>query len=352
MDKLNPKEKRDLRKNCEYAIQQFGDNWIENEDSRKHPLWGFFGISTGISELGELGLALKCLQLKENFSELLDRLRSSDKFNGAHSEITIGYWLLKSGIPFEFLKPKKKDKSPDIKIRSSERDLILEITAKDYPEDYLKTFQNNRKILVLLHFNSSGLSAHLKNHRPLLSSYTTDEIIHTCEDLIEKAKISGFEELHIPKVIDLYIFSQENQERVPKKDRVFIFKLPKFDEYARIRGTIQQKVKQLNHDMPGVLLIFDRFFWPSRKIGHFTSKLRHELEEKIYENPNLSALVIIMQFADISEDYRNIVRENQSSISMKTYDPKTGISKYKVVVFNKYARFPLSDEEKGILKKM
>ena len=38
MDNLNPEEKRDLRKNCEYAIQQFGDNWIENEDSIKSTL--------------------------------------------------------------------------------------------------------------------------------------------------------------------------------------------------------------------------------------------------------------------------------------------------------------------------
>ena len=192
----------------------------------------------------------------------------------------------------------------------------------------------------------------MKNHRPLLSPYTTDEIFRACEVLVEKAKVSGFEELHIPKVIDLYIFHEDHKEKVPKKDRVNIFKMPKTDEYARVRGTIQEKARQLNLDLPGVLLIFDQFFWPSSKIGYFTSKLRHELEEKIYENPNLSALVIITQFGDTSNDYRNIFKENELSISTKIYEYKSGISKYKVVIFNKYARFPLSDEEKEILKKI
>ena len=157
MDRYNPDEKQELRNNCEYAIQQFGENWIDNKDSRKHPLWGFFGMSPGISELGELGLALKNLQSKEHFSDLLDRLRSSDNFNGAYYEIIVGYWLLKSGISFEYLKPKKKEKSPDIKLKSSQRDLILEITTKEYSEDYLKTYQNWRKISNLLMLNSSGL---------------------------------------------------------------------------------------------------------------------------------------------------------------------------------------------------
>ncbi|MCX5635433.1 MAG: hypothetical protein NTW55_06325 [Planctomycetota bacterium] len=282
MDSYNPDEKLELRNNCEYAIQQFGDNWIQNEDSRKHPLWGFFGMSPGISELGELGLALKKLQSKENYSDLLERLRSSVKFNGAYYEIIAGYWLLKSEISFEFLKPKKNDKTPDIKFSSSQRDLILEITTKEYSEDYLKTFQNCRKISNLLLLNSSGLRYHVKNHRPLLSPYTTDDILQACEVLLEKAKVSGFEELHLQKIIDLYIFREGNQEKVPKKDRVNIFKMPKSDEYARVRGTIQKKAKQLGQDLPGVLLIFDPFFWPSSKIGFSTSKLRHELEEKIY----------------------------------------------------------------------
>jgi hypothetical protein len=345
MDWLNPEEKKDLRKNCEYAIQQFGDNWIDNEDNRKHPLWG-------ISALGELGSALISLQSEEHFSEILDRLRSADEFNGAYSEIVIGYWLQKSGTPFKFLKPKKKGKSPDIEVNSSRFHFIIEITTKEYPEDYLKVFQNYRKISYLLMSNSNGLSYSLKNHRPLISSATTDEIIQSCEDLLEKAKNSGFEELHMSKIIDLYLFRQENYERVPKKYRGFHFKFPKFDEYARVRGTIKQKTRQLTHDLPGVLLIFDSLVFPSQNIGYYTLKLRHELEETIFEFPKLSALVIITQFGDTSGDYRNITKENDSSISIRTYDPKTGISKYKVVIFNKYARFPLSYEEKEILKKI
>jgi hypothetical protein len=196
------------------------------------------------------------------------------------------------------------------------------------------------------------LKFHVYNHRPISSPFTVDEIIEKCKDLAKKAEVSGFEHLHIPKVIDVYFFKDEFQEKVPKKHRVFLFQMPKTDEYSRVRGTIQEKAKQLHRGKPGIILIFDEFFWPSRKIAHFTAKLRHELEEKIFEFPELSAFVLILRYCDTSGDTRNILQENESAIAMRICNQKSIDVKYKVIIFNKYAKFPLSDEEKDILKKI
>jgi hypothetical protein len=349
MDNLNPEEKKDLRKNCEYAIQQFGENWLDSEVSKIHPLRGFIGNTIGLSELGELGSALQVLQSQENFSGIMDRMQSPDQFYGAYSEVLVGYWLKKTGVNFEYLKQKTKT-SPDIRINSSQRDLVVEITTKEYPDDYLKAYQNYVKFSNGLQFNRMGLNVYAISRRPLISSHHADEIFHKCENLIEIAESSGFEELHLKKIIDIYVFRPENLERVPKKHRSFSFQMPKTDEYARVRGTIKEKVRQLNHESPGILLIFDQHFWPSSKIGHFASRLRHELEERIFEHQNISALVIITQFGDTSADKRNVIRKSDASIAMKTYNPKSNVSRYKVVIFNKYAKYPLNDDEIKILK--
>jgi hypothetical protein len=352
MDNLNPEKKRDLRKNCEFAIRQFSEDWLDREESKIHPLRGFLGSSIGVSELGELGLAIRLLQSQENFPKIMERLRSPNQFYGAYSEVLVGYWLKNAGVNFNYLKPKKKSSSSDIRIHSAQRDLIFEITTKDYPEEYLKAHQIFSKFSNTLLFNKKGLSVCALNHRSLTSEHHADEILRTCEDLIEKAAVSGFEELHLKKIIDVYILRPENMERVPKRHRSFTFIMPKTDEYARIRGTIKEKARQLNQNVPGVVLIFDQHFWPLRHIGHFATKLRHELEEKIFEYPNLSALVLITQFGDTSLDKQNIIRENDSWIAMRTFDPKSIISKYKVVIWNKYATYPLNEDEREILKKI
>jgi hypothetical protein len=257
MDHLNPEEKQDLQKNCEYAIRQFGEDWLDREDSKKHPLYGFVGSSIGVSELGELGSAIQLLQSQENFSGIMERLRSPDQFYGAYSEVLVGYWLKKSSVNFNYLKQKTKT-TPDIRINSAQREFTIEITTKDYSEEYLKAHQIFTKFSNVLLFNKKGLNVFAINHRPLTSPHHANEILRKCEDLIEKADISGFEELHLKKIIDVYVFRPENIERVPKKLRSFSFQMPKTDEYSRVRGTIADKTRQLNQDTPGILLIFDQ----------------------------------------------------------------------------------------------
>ncbi len=56
---------------------------------------------------------------------------------------------------------------------------------------------------------------------------------------MEKAKKSGFEEFHMPGIIDIYIFKKENVEKVPKEKRVMQGRTPDFDELSRIKGTIK-----------------------------------------------------------------------------------------------------------------
>ncbi|MDL5502571.1 MAG: hypothetical protein QSU88_05080, partial [Candidatus Methanoperedens sp.] len=76
-------------------------------------------------------------------------------------------------------------------------------------------------------------------------------------------KKSGFEEFHMPGIIDIYIFKKENVDKVPKEKRVMQGRTPDFDELSRIKGTIKTKQIQLRTKNPNVLLIFDSLLWPS-----------------------------------------------------------------------------------------
>jgi hypothetical protein len=258
---------------------------------------------------------------------------------------------MKSEVSFDFLPIKKKGKTPDIVVKSSNRNLIVEVTTKDYSEDYWVAYQNDRKISMWEFSLPREFGYYKKIHRPLLSSGTVEEILSKCEKLRVEVENTGYGEFHIPHTIDYYLFRWGNEERVPKKNRVNRGKYPVTDEYNRLRGTIKDKVKQLNSNSPSILVIIDPMFFP-RKLRYFDKKMRLELEETVYRYPNLSAVMIIAQFADTAEDYSNQLIENDRSISMKTYDPKTLFSTYKIVILNKFAKFPLTVGEKGFIKKI
>ncbi len=291
-----------------------------------------------------MGFGIKTLERKENFNDILKRLLSEVTFQSAYSEFRVGNSLIKAGVSFEFIKP-KNEKNPDIVIHLENRDIFLEVTTKDIPEDYMKASHNENKILGFLFSKMETVNCYVDILKPL-STPRTEEIIKKCEELVIKAKESSFEELHIPKIIDVYIFKKENRGMVPKEKQVTRSKIPDFDELFRIKGTIKSKQSQLKAENPGILFIFDSNFWPEN-MEVFYSKLIDALEETVYEFTNLSAVIINIE-TYLSDDTQ-FIKEDATHIIIDNNLSRLGS---KVIILNKYAKYPLSREEIEILKKI
>ncbi len=348
-------EKQELLRNWGYLRAFLVEDWFKKEENKFHPLRHYFYNSAPwcLRWMGELGLAIESLKEKENFDGIRKRLLLSDAFEEAYYELRVGYSLLNSGVSFEFLKPSKikKKKTSDIVVNMGDRKIFLEITKKNNPKDILNSSENFHKISWFLlskggqTYNDFGFYYDVL--KPL-STPRTEQILKICEDLLEKAKKSGFEEYHIPNTIDLYIFKRENVDKVPKEKQVTRGMSPVFDELSRIRGTIKDKEVQLRTENPNVLLIFDSLLWPLEK-DLFYSKLVDTLEETIYQFTNLSAAVIYIESYYFSEE-ESFIKEGGNYIAMHGNDKKLLRSKNKVIILNEFAKYSLLAHEIEILK--
>lgn len=348
MNHLNAEEKRELRFNCEYAIRCFGKDWETREESRSHPLWGFFGFSIGILLLGKFGEALQNLKKKENFHEIVKRLHHKDQFEGAFSEIMIGNNLLKAGIQFQFLKPNIR-KTPDIVLDYSGKEINLEITEKETSAEYQRASMNLHEIDKSLHSLPNNCYFFYQIHKPLSSSRTED-ILQKCQKMKYNVSTTGFEEYHKSGIIDLYIFKRENEQKVPIEHRTISAQLPITDDIRRLKVKISNKSKQLCDEKAGILVVVDNDFWPGEDEKQSNLNLKNNLEEHICDYKNISAFVIINNFAIADIHHTEFLVEEEYFISMMTYNPKTLFTTNKIIIFNEYAKNPLSQEERELVK--
>ena len=348
---IEEEEKGEIINNWKQLRANLGEDWLKNEKNDDHPirLYLFNRAPWSIRWVSELGLGISSLKNKENFNDVFKRLLSVREFRGAYYELRVALSLLKLGVSFEFLNPSDK-KTPDIKIISDTRPMFIEITKKNVPEEYTCRSKNYNRILNFLFSKTSekNLDFYCDIQR-LLSTPRSEKIMKESEKLVELAKVSGLEHYHDDE-IDIYIFKKENRSLVPKEKQVIQGRMPNCDEIYRIRTTLKQKVTQLEHYSPGVLLIFSDLFWPSEDIELLYKNLVDVLVVTVEEYPKLSALVVYIETYNAFDDDDAFMRTGKNYISIKGYDKNLLRSRNKVIIFNEFADCPLLQNEIGILK--
>jgi hypothetical protein len=210
--------------------------------------------------------------------------------------------LLKSDVPFEFLKQRMTKKTPDIKIISDIRPMFIEVNQKNEPENYKRASKNYNTIVNFLFSKTSekDLDFCCDIQRPL-STPRAKKIVEESKKLVGLAKVSGFKHYH-DEEIDIYIFKKGNRNRVPKEKQVIQGRMPNFDELFRIKTTLKNKVTQLDNYSPGVLLIFDDLIWPSENMELVYKNIIEELVVTVEEYPKLSALVVYIETYNAFDD--------------------------------------------------
>jgi hypothetical protein len=348
---IGEEEKKEIIQNWQQLRITLGEEWLkENAD---HLLRAYLlnRAPWSIRWVSELGFGIGALKNKANFDNILERLRSSrsfDQFYAAYYELWVALSLLKSGIPFEFLKPAKKMKTPDIKIISDIRPLFLEVTKKNAPEKYVHASKNYHKVWYHLSSKTSGKDLDFCcDLQRVLSTPRAEKVMKETDKLVEQVTVSGFEHYQEDK-IDIYIFKKENGNLVPEEKRVNQGIMPGFDEILRISGTIEEKAPQLENHAPGVLMVFDDLFWPY-EIEPFYKNLIDKLVATVEEHSKLSALVLYIETSRAFND-ESFIKTGNNYIAIKGYDEALQRPKNKVIILNEFADCTLLHDEIEILK--
>jgi hypothetical protein len=349
---IDEEEKKEIVKNWWQLRTNLEEDWLKNEKNDEHPLKVYYLFNRApwcIRWVSEFGFGISSLKNKENFDDIFKRLLSVKEFRGAYYELRVALSLLKSDVPFEFLKQRMKKKTPDIKIISDTRPMFIEITEKTEPKNYTLASKNRNTIVNFLFSKTSEKDIDFCcDIQRSLSTPRVEKIVEESKKLVELAKVSGFEHYH-DEEIDIYIFKKGNRKQVPKEKQVIQGRMPDFDETFRIKATLRSKVTQLDNYSPGVLLIFDDLIWPSENMELVYKNIIEKLVVTVEEYPKLSAVVVYIETYNAFDD-ATFIRTEKNCISIKGYDKYLLRSRNKVILLNEFADCPLLQNEIEILK--
>jgi len=106
----------------------------------------------------------------------------------------------------------------------------------------------------------------------------------------------------------------------------------------------------LTPERPGILLIIDNNSWAFDNPVNSNLNLKHQLDETVYDYTTISALIVLTNYVVVDETQKEFIMEDESFISMQIYNPKTLFTRNKLIILNKYSKYPLTNEEREMLK--
>ena len=337
----------------------FDDEWIQTA-SRWHPVLSHLQDTAKWSRLWLADFGERLSELKEEIPDKLkQRLLRESNYYSAHDEIEVASNLNRKGYAITFVKEMKNRPTTDIIARHNNREICVEVTKKGISEDEQKEIRTYNELTKFLYINPDRTKYFCKIHyQPPLSTPRLRELTEKIQEKFEKARNeTGYEKFIEPGIIECYICTGENINRVPPEKRV-IEGPSKYkdgsDEIRRIKGTIEDKVHkhpQLPEDKPGVLVIYDTILMlmPMITRQDFYLKLVYELGEVVNEYPQLSALVIIVTFISTEE---KITKEGHNYAFLKRLEENGAVSRYTLTIKNSYPDYPLTQEEFDTIKNL
>ena len=337
----------------------FDDDWIQTAN-RGHPVLSHLQNTAKYSRLWLADFGERLSELKEEIPDKLkQRLLRESNYYSAHDEIEVASNLNRKGYAITFVKEMKNRPTTDIIARHNNREICVEVTKKGISEDEQKEIRTYNELTKFLYINPDRTKYFCKIHyQPPLSTPRLRELTEKIQEKFEKARNeTGYEEFIEPGIIECYICTRENINRVPSEKRVMEGPL-KYkdgsDQIRRIKVTIEDKVHknnpQLPDDKPGILVIYDQTLMPMITWQDFyLKKLVYELEGVVNKYPQLSALVIIASFISTEE---KMTKEGNNYAFLKRLEENGAVSRCTLTIKNTYPDYPLTQEEFDTIKNL
>jgi hypothetical protein len=337
-EKLSEIEKASILDGWNKLRQIFGEEWLKQAITNRHPLfpqllnqapWQRFWIA-------EFGKMLDNLQTIDNFPDLKKRLLNPKEFSSAEAEFWVASILKKAGLLFKFVGLKGSKKKPDIITIMGDQEVFIEITTIATSEEVKKASQTLDALFYP--FLSERVIVSGKIYKTLAPARRS-ELQRRIRECVDKVKNDGSPiEISEEGVIDCFIApedkTKELEEWVQKKKLGGIWEGPSWyvDEIKRIKGRITGKVRQIPAEKPGVIIIYDNCLVLQQHEPDFINKLVYELEDTVYEYPNLLGVAIVI--TQLSTRGEETLDENENYI----YNKRTRnlVEKSTLILKNKY----------------
>jgi len=243
---------------------------------------------------------------QKNGQQIIDRLKRPSDYDVALLELDIANSFMNVGFEVEFYPIVEQiNKKPDLKITNpnTNEQFFVEITelgASDQAKESYKTFDTISKELFSKSHTSDGKRIHSMGRiHKYLSEPNLKRIMEKINNMIEKVKNTGFEELVENEVIELALSTDDKIEFLKSwaKERGIDANLigPSSDpdEVHRLHQKIRREQKQLPQNLLNILVIKDgtRFM-----IGRRDIKEVSKLEEYVYEHNHLAFCIVFNSY--------------------------------------------------------
>jgi hypothetical protein len=354
LEGLGESDRRKTRQAFEFLREEFGSSFLRRAYRERHPIFHYLFNTAPWTRIWITSFAGAIRDLKsanpDNFRALSKRLADSEKFTEGMSVLETGYALFKAGFAVTFDVPISEtpnSKIPDLKIADplSRQEIFVEVSVQHQARQESEAQGSFDRILFALTSLDFGLEFSGRLHRTL-SQRHLGELIGKISELAERSnQEQSFREFVEEDVIELAIAPAAEFARLEQwaaarglKPREFIGAPYDSAEIVRTKMKVREKLKQLPPDRPGMICLFNgRLFLHARDI----KVIIRELEELIYDCPQVSILIVIGQwFGDWKEktdrvrDHTIIVRSTSDGFSSEAH----------LILSNKFAHNPIPQE--------
>jgi len=259
------------------------------------PIYPFMHSPTLESQLQVVEFAndMSSLEKCANFNELVGRLQRKENCRSAYYELKVASRFLKKNCTVEFVTEKGAKKKPDLLVRKGDDTLMIEVHALELSKEEEET-QADLWAIVNTVMGVAGVQMGGKIFKRL-SIPVREEICKSILNKITKTEpFEGHERIVMPRAVDIHLYTADSEDKVPAEYRGGRLEgaVPKTTEPHRLRTSIKDKAQQLPEDHEGLLYIVDNNLWDHAFKEGFAVALVDELEQTIFDYPNLSAVVI------------------------------------------------------------
>jgi len=244
-------------------------------------------------EVVEFANDLASLEKCANFNELVRKMQRKEHCRSAYYELKLASRFLKKDCVVEFVSEKGAGKKPDLLVRKGDDILMIEVHALEQSKEEKETESDLWTIVSALQ-GARGVQIGGKIYKRL-SAPVREEICRSIRNKITKTdRFKGHERIVIPRTVDIHLYSADSEHDVPANYRGGRLEgaIPKTIEPHRLKWSIKEKVLQLPKDRAGLLYIVDNNLWGHAFKKGFADALVDELEQTVFDYPNLRAIVV------------------------------------------------------------
>jgi|GEM_PF-1167592 len=349
LEELTDFEKEKAKQAFLEIRRQLGDDFFKDAFESRNPICQYILNRAPWTRKWITWFADATMELKDhdNYSSLLNRIKSPSKFHEGLSVLQTAYRFSKAGFRIHFdpsVDVEGRPKLPDLKLtdKDTKEELFVEVSALQQSKVHQDAMRTLQGVAELIWRSRPFLWYCGRIHRALSTTHlnrVTAMIQESVKKLVERG---GFEEVVVQNVLDLGLATKNSRKLLDKWAANRGFKPNELsgppcdvNEVSRSRAKIRKKQAQLPRDFPTVLVIRNQgLFFDSRNVERAVSGL----EEEVYEYPHLLAVVVAGGYFGTAE---KATTAKEQHMFIRNPRPYLYVEQH-LVLFNRFCRLKIS----------